>query len=95
MHDVKRRTGRTFRTILEALSAASAGEKVIVRVFSDEYARELLPTAAKIADGYYSKISVERREIAFDGGGLVRFISRRHFGPEGFTVHLADHYTRR
>jgi len=95
MLDPKRRTGRTFRTILEALTAASAGERVLVRVYSDEYARDLLPTAAKIAEGYYASVNVARREIAFESGGMVRFISRRHFGPEGFTVQLQDHYTGR
>ena len=82
-------TGRTFRMLLEAVTAASYGRRVLVRACSDEEARDLCRKAAKIADGYFLRRSAHT--MSFGSGGEVRFTGPMLVEPPNYTIRLCDH----
>lgn len=71
-----RRSGRTFRLLMQALLKASQGLNVLVFTFNHAEAKELFDKAERISHFNYSEINPSFNLIKFENNGNLTFASR-------------------
>ncbi len=83
MSESQRATGRTFRTVMKAITAASEGKQVYVIFHSESLCSMCLRTIIKIIECWSSHmirgVKSNCKTIEIDGGGKISLMSLKEF----------------
>lgn len=83
-----RRTGKTFRMLLNSLIKASEGNKVCIVSINRHYASDLFKSLLRMAEGYLSKdfIKIHSPDLRIKLGehGEIRIISGDYYTDNSF-----------
>ncbi len=103
MNDPHRATGRTFRTVMEAITAASKGNHVYVSFHSHDSCSRNIRLTIKVIEAWSShvikSVKPSNKTIEIDGGGKISFITHEQLNDVRFirmaghnAVFMSDHY---